>query len=101
MATNNELYDLRSDSALQNKVIVACLKKAQIILDDVLSTASQVAWANNCISDPDRMGNKIFYYFLAANSALPVSTIQAATDVTIETDVDKAVAALIAGGITN
>ncbi len=101
MATYQELFDLRSDSSLRNKVAVACVKKAQALLAGGTPTANEVARASSTLSSPIAQADKLFAYVLAANSAATVSQIQNATDTAIQTNVDTAADALIAGGITS
>lgn len=101
MATYQELFELRSNSALRNRIAVAAAKKAQSLLDGGTPTTEEVAWANNAISEPIEIANKLMVYVLAANSAATVAAINAVTDAALQTAVDGAVDALIAGGITN
>lgn len=100
MATYQELFDLRSNSDLRNKVAVACVKKAQALLDGT-PTTDQVAWASSTLASPIAQADKIFAYVLAANSAATVAQITSATDAAIQTNVDTAADALITGGITS
>lgn len=101
MATYQELFDLRSNSGLRNKVAVACVKKAQALLELTPPTADQVAWASSTLANPIAQADKIFAYVLAANSSFTVAQIQGAADTAIQTNVDAAADALIAGGITS
>ena len=101
MSTYAELYDLRSNSALRNKIAVAVVKKAQSLLDGGTPTSTEVAWASNAISNPNQQAEKIVNYVLAANSAASTATILSASDVAIQANVDSAVDALIAGGIVS
>lgn len=98
MASYQELYDLRSDSTLRNKVAVAVAVKAQTLLDGASPTAGQVAWANNAISNPVGKADTLMNYVLAANKALTVAQITGATDAAIQSNVNSAVDKLIAGG---
>ena len=100
MATLIELFDLSSDETLRNKIASASAKKAQTLIDGVTPTAAEIAWANNTIIDPLGRANVLINYVLAANSAASVAAIQGATDNAIQTNVDTAVDALIAGGST-
>lgn len=101
MATYTEIFDLRSNSDLRNKIAVACVKKAQTLLDGVTPTANEVAWAANCLARPVDTANKIMNYVLAANSGLTTTQINGASDTAIQSNVDTAVDALIAGGVVN
>lgn len=96
MATYLELNTLREDSDLQDKLAVACVKKAQSLIDAGSLTTNAKDWANSVLANPRAEGLKIINYVLAANSDSTVSQIQSATDSTIQTNVDAAVDALIA-----
>lgn len=98
MATYAELYDLRSDSGLRNKVAVAVAIKAQTILDLASPTNAQVVWASAAIANPVTKADALLNYVLAANKSATVSQIQGATDSTIQTNVGAAVDKIIAGG---
>lgn len=98
MATYQELYDLRSDSGLRNKVAVAVVIKAQDLLSGVSPTAAQVTWANAALQSPVQKADVLLGYVLAANKAAGVGAISSASDATIQSNVDAAVDALIAGG---
>lgn len=99
MATYLELHELISNSDLQDKITVAAMKKAQFLLDGPTPTANEVAWASSTIENPVGKSKKLIHYVLAANSSISVSQIKDADDVAIQTNVDSAVDALIAGGI--
>lgn len=101
MATYAELFDLRSNNSLRNKVAVAITKKAQSLLDQASPSANQVAWANSAIYNPIAMADKIFSYVLAANSGLTTTQIGNATDTAIQNNVDAAADKLIGGGIVS
>jgi hypothetical protein len=99
MATYSEIFELKSNSELRNKISVACVKKAQLLLDLATPTANQVAWASSTISNPNLQAEKIMNYVLVANGSATVSQINGATDTTIQNNVNAAVDALIAGGV--
>ena len=101
MATYTDIYNLRSDSGLRNKVAVAVIKKAQNLLDGGTPTPNEVAWSSNAIGNANQQAEKILSYVLAANSGSTVTAIKGATDAAIQTNVDKAVDALITGGVTS
>lgn len=98
MATYTELFDLRSDSALRNRVAVAVAVKAQAILALASPTAAQVAWASAAIGDPIGKADSLLNYVLAANKSATVTQIKTATDAAVQTQVDAAVDKLVAGG---
>lgn len=100
MATYIELYDeYQSDAALRNKVAVACVVKAQALIDLASPTANQISWAGNCLDNPARTAAKLLPYVLAANSSATLAQIKAASDATIQTNVNACVDKLISGGI--
>lgn len=101
MATYIQLYDeLQSDSALRNKVAVACCIKAQALIDLASPTAAQITWASNALAAPATAAAKLLPYVLAANNTLTLAQIQGASDSAIQSGVNAAVDKLIAGNIT-
>jgi hypothetical protein len=98
MATYAELYELRANSDLRNKVAVAVAVKAQTLLDAATPSNSQVAWANAAISNPNAKAEVLLNYSLAKNKAMTVVQINGAADATIQSAIDGAVDKLIAGG---
>jgi len=98
MATYMELFGLRSDSDLQDKVLVAVVKTAQTLLDGETPTAAEVEWASAAIESPKAKADALLNYVLAKNSGVEVGAISGASDATIQTAVDAAVAAIVAGG---
>ena len=99
MATYAELYDLRSDDELKNKIVVAVVVKAQTILELASPTTAQVAWASEAIDGPIQKATSLMNYVLAANKALTVAQIQAAADSAVQANVDAAVDKIITGGV--
>lgn len=98
MATYLELFALRSNSDLQDKIAVAVAKKAQTLLDGEIPTAAAVAWAQEAIRSPKVNADSLINYVLAKNSGLTPEQIIGATDVVIQANVDAAVDVLISGG---
>jgi hypothetical protein len=99
MATYIELYDLRSNSSLLNKIVVASTKKAQTLIDLAAPTASQLAWAKKVIDNPLGVSSALFNYVLAANSSATTAAIQSASDATIQANIDAVVDKFIMGGL--
>lgn len=95
MATYSDLYNLRNNSDLQNKIRVAVIVKAQQLIDGT-PTANQLAWARTAIASPDSVAGELLNYVLAANKASSVAAIQGASDNAIQTNVDAAVDVLSA-----
>lgn len=87
MATYVELFNLRNDDGLRNKVAVAVTIKAQALFDAASPTAAQLTWAKSAIADPSALADGYLKYLLAKNAASTVAQIQAASDATIQTAV--------------
>ena len=101
MADYIQIYDLIATpdgTALRNKISVAAAIKAQTLIDGGSPTAAQIAWANDAIKNPSGKAQELIHYVLAANNSATIATINAASDATIQSNVDTAVDALIAGG---
>lgn len=98
MATYEELYSLRSDSNLRNKVAVAVAKKAQTLLDQTTPSSAEVAWADSALMNPVSKADYLLNYVLAANSDATAGQITSASDAAIQTNVNAAVDKIIAGG---
>jgi len=91
MATYAELYALRNDSALRNRVVTACIMAAETVmneLDTVPNNANRLIWAKAVFANPNAEADRMFMAILAANSGADVSVIQGATDAAIQTNVD-------------
>jgi len=98
MASYIELRNLMNDADLRNKVTTATIIGAQGVMDDpttfptvtadtVLQT-DRLLWAARALNSPGGEGNKILMSVLAANAALSVAQIQAASDAGIQTNVN-------------
>lgn len=101
MATYSELFSVQNDPTLRNKIQVACIVKAQALIDLASPTVNQVAWANSALTNPTQMMVKIMPYVLAANKSATQANILSASDSAVQTNVDSAVDKLIAGGVVN
>ena len=98
MATYPELFDLRTEGDLRNKIDVAVTIKAKDLIDLPTPTAEQIAWANEAIANSTAKVQALYNYVLAKNSAATVEQITSAADAVIQSHVNNAVDALIAGG---
>ncbi len=98
MATYEELYGLRSNSVFLQKVTVAVAKKAQLLLDGGTPTVAEVTWASAAIQSPRSEAEALANYVLAANSTASVGAITGASDSLVQTNVNSAIDAIIAGG---
>ena len=92
MATYAELYALASkDSALNNRVVVACFVSAETIMSDPSPPANQpnhLVWAQGVFANPKAEAKRMLPAVLAANKDLGVAAIQGASDSAIQTNVD-------------
>lgn len=94
MATFDELITFGQGAdytGLRNKVRVAVAIKAAEIVNDVAATAEQKAWAKEALASPGATAETITNYVLAANASATIAQITAATDATIQGNVDDAV----------
>jgi hypothetical protein len=101
MATYEELAGYRTSpdgDLLRNKVAVAVAIKAQGLIDGGTPTAAEIAWADDAIKNPGNKAKEIFNYVVAKNNTATLTQITTATDATLQTNVNDAVDALIAGG---
>jgi hypothetical protein len=96
MATYTELFDLRSNNALRNKIAVAVIEKARILIDLATPTAKQLAWAEAAISNPLGKADTLMNYVLVANKSATTAQILAANDAAIQNNVNAAVDKLTA-----
>ncbi len=99
MATYLEIFALRNDSNLQDKVAVAVVKKAQLLLDAASPTANQVTWSLAAIENPKSKSDGLLNYVLAKNSAATSAQILAVDDATLQTAINAAVDKIIAGQV--
>ncbi len=100
MATYSELYDLFANSALRNRVAVACLVAADTIRGEAPATpnhTARLAWAKLVFERPEDTAAAMTKAVLAANRTLTTGQITNASDAGIQTAVDNAVN-LFAGG---
>lgn len=94
MATYQEIYNLRSDLALQNRVLVACIVAAEAIRVEEPVTpnhANRKLWAKRVFANPEAEARSMLTAVLAQNKSLSVAQIQSATDVALQGAVDAAV----------
>ena len=94
MATYADLFALRNNADLRNKVAVAVIVKAQDLAASV-PTTNEKAWISKAFASPSGEATRVFSAVLAANKDLTVAQISAATDVAIQTNVDAIVAIFV------
>jgi hypothetical protein len=91
LATYEELKGLVKNSALQDKVEVACWKWADTVLneaDSVTDHAKRVTQARSILANPAAVMRQVLPAVLAANSSSTTSQITGAADATVQTAVD-------------
>ena len=91
MATYTELYGLHNDSALKNRVTVACIVAAEVVMDEAPATANhanRLTWAASVLASPQAEATRMYWALLAANKDMTVENIQQATDAQIQSQVE-------------
>ncbi len=91
MASYSELYDLRNDSALKNRITTACIIAAETVMNELATVPNNVnrlIWAKAVFANPKGEANRMHMAILAANQSASVAQIQSATDAAIQTNVD-------------
>lgn len=94
MATYQELFSLRSNSGLLNRVAVACVIAAETIRTEdpgITNHAARLVWAKATFSNPQVKAAQMWMTVLAANKDATLDQIQVVTDETLQTRVDAAV----------
>ena len=77
MATYTELFGLRNDSELRNKVVAAVAVQADVIRNEPGATANhanRVLWAKDAFTKPEAEAGKMVWALLAANKAATVAS---------------------------
>lgn len=90
MASHEELFSIRNDSALQNRVESAVLIAAEAVMLEDPATENNTnrrIWAKQVFAGPRSKSDPIFNAILAAYHALSEAQIRAATDEQIDTAV--------------
>jgi hypothetical protein len=93
--TYSELFSLRSNSELLNKITTAIAIKCKDVIDSS-SIIVQKDWARKYLKDPESLKDKIIWSLLVANKDVEVSVITEATDSNIQSAVNTAIDNLIA-----
>lgn len=86
MATYAELYDLAANSALKNRVTVACTLAAYAVNGEAPATANhanRLTWAARVFANPAAEADRMYPVILAANAAATVQVITGAADADI------------------
>lgn len=91
MASYPELYGLKNDSALRNRVLTACIIAAEAIMNEVDTTpnhANRLIWSAVVFANPAAEADRMFMAVLAANKDHTVVQIRGATDEAIQVNVN-------------
>lgn len=94
MATYQELFDLRRDQVLLDKITVAVIIAADTIYNEAGGTANhanRLIWAREASKSPRAMAEVFMAAVLAANKAVAAGSISGAADTAIQTNVDDVV----------
>jgi len=98
MATYEELYSLRSDNVLKNRLRVAIAIKAASLLTDQNPSVAAVQWARGAVSgNLDSLSDQWFLPLIAALKDKSADDIKSIADADLQKIVNRAVD-LIAGG---
>lgn len=91
MATYTELYGLHNDTALKNRVLVACTIAAEVVMGEDPATtnhANRLLWAAFVLASPQVEATRMYWALLAANKDVSAENIQSATDAQIQSQVE-------------
>lgn len=90
MATYAELFDLRQNSVILNKITSAVAVKAKSVIDGA-GTAGQKAWAREAIKTPRETARDLIWFVLVANKGSSKTQIIAAGDTAVQNNTDTAI----------
>lgn len=94
MATYIELFALRANDTLRNRITVACTIAANAIRNEAEATtnhANRLLWAKAVFVNPDAEGQRMLWAVLAQNAAVTTAQILNASDETVQAAVNAAV----------
>lgn len=94
MATYAELFDLRGNSALLNRISSAIAIQSEVIRNENAATANhanRLIWAKQAFQNPEVKAREMVWAILAANAAATTAQITGATDAAILSAVAAAV----------
>jgi hypothetical protein len=98
MATYLELQSASQDAQLRQKIAVACVVAAEAIRIEDPATpnhSARIVWARDVYAAPGNAADKMMWPVLAQNKAATLAQITGASDATIQTAVDAAVAVFL------
>lgn len=102
MAAYNELATIQTQAAygaLIEKIRVAVVIKAVALIKSATPTAKELAWAFAALDNPARTAESVTWYVIGDNAGATITQILGAGDAAVQTNVDAAVAKLVAGGV--
>ena len=91
MATYEELFGLNNNSALKNRVRVACIIAAETVMQELATVPNHVnrmLWAKSVFASPATEADHMFMAVVAANAGLEVEQITCASDEGIQSAVN-------------
>jgi len=94
MATYEELFDLRRNQELLDKITTAIVVAADGIrleATTVPNNTNRVIWSREAVKDPRRMAEVFMAMVLAANKGATPTNIIEAGDAAIQTNVDDVI----------
>ena len=94
MATYLELYELRNDSDLQDRITVAVVIAAEGVRTDISPPVNQTArevWATKVFHNPRLQGFRMLWAVLGSNSGVSVAQITGSTDTVLQNAVESAI----------
>lgn len=100
MAEYAELFNLRNDSGLRNRIAVACVVAAETIRTEDAQTPyhdQRLAWSASVVRNPLDHAERMLWLLLARNRNATIEQIQAVSDSTIQSAVDGAVSLFATG----
>ena len=98
MATYLELYNMRDNDTLRQRIETALIIKAQSYLDGN-ATQSERAWAKMVFQDGHSESARMLKYLLAKNKAATVAQIEGVTDAALSTQIDAVAAQFVAAAV--
>ena len=103
MATYEEIFSLRNNSDLKNRVTVARVVAAEKIragttpfLSDHVNRTAHEAFAKSVLQNPSSVAQSVYWAVLGANSDATVIQITGASDAAIQGNTDAVVEDLLA-----
>ena len=94
MASYVELFGLRSNDLLRNRIVVACAVAAEAVRVEAETTpnhANRLTWAKAVFANPIAEGERMIWAILAQNAGFTVAQITGADDATVLAAVKNAV----------